>query len=122
MRQFESASDWACGSPSTISAPATRRSRYLQRFPIDILKIDKCFIDDLHGDDQNASVVRAIIDIATGLHLDVIAEGIEYQQQADQLTRMHAPLGQGFLFSRPISPAAVLALMQPAHGSHIPPR
>ena len=94
---------------------------HLQQFPIDILKIDKCFIDDLHGDDQNASVVQAIIDIATGLHLDVIAEGIEHQEQADQLTRMHSPLGQGFLFSPPISAAAVLELIQPARGSRIPP-
>ncbi|MGZ4306937.1 MAG: putative bifunctional diguanylate cyclase/phosphodiesterase [Solirubrobacteraceae bacterium] len=94
---------------------------HLQQFPIDILKIDKCFIDDLHGDDQNASVVQAIIDIATGLHLNVIAEGIEYQGQADQLTDMHSPLGQGFLFSRPISPAAVLGLMQSADGSRISP-
>jgi diguanylate cyclase (GGDEF)-like protein/PAS domain S-box-containing protein len=94
---------------------------HLQQFPIDILKIDKCFIDDLLGDDQKASLVQAIIDIAAGLHLDVIAEGIEYQQQADQLTRMHSPLGQGFLFSRPISPNAVLELMRPAGGAHIPP-
>jgi diguanylate cyclase (GGDEF)-like protein/PAS domain S-box-containing protein len=94
---------------------------HLQQFPIDILKIDKCFIDDLHGDDQKASVVQAIIDIAEGLHLDVIAEGIEYQQQADQLTRMRSPLGQGFLFSRPISPTAILELMRPAGGSRIPP-
>jgi diguanylate cyclase (GGDEF)-like protein/PAS domain S-box-containing protein len=90
---------------------------HLQQFPIDILKIDKCFIDDLRGDDQNASVVQAIVDITTGLHLDVIAEGIEYQEQADQLTRMQSPLGQGFLFSPPISPAAVLELMQPSDGS-----
>jgi diguanylate cyclase (GGDEF)-like protein/PAS domain S-box-containing protein len=94
---------------------------HLQQFPIDILKIDKCFIDDLHGDDQNASVVQAIIDIATGLHLGVIAEGIEHQEQAEQLARMHSPLGQGFLFSPPISPAAVLELMQPGGGSRIPP-
>jgi diguanylate cyclase (GGDEF)-like protein/PAS domain S-box-containing protein len=94
---------------------------HLQQFPIDILKIDKCFIDDLHGDDQKASLVQAIIDVAESLNLDVIAEGIEDEQQADRLTDMHSPLGQGFLFSRPISPAAVLELMQSSAGSRIPP-
>jgi diguanylate cyclase (GGDEF)-like protein/PAS domain S-box-containing protein len=95
---------------------------HLKQFPIDIIKIDKCFIDDLHGDDQNPSLVQAIIDLAEGLQLDVIAEGIEHQQQADQLTRMHSPLGQGYLFSRPISPAAVFQIMRDGHESPIPPR
>jgi diguanylate cyclase (GGDEF)-like protein/PAS domain S-box-containing protein len=94
---------------------------HLQQFPIDILKIDKCFIDDLHGDDQKASLVQAIIDIAAGLHLDVIAEGIEHRLQADQLTRMHSPLGQGFLFSPPVSPTAIVELMRPPGRSSIPP-
>jgi diguanylate cyclase (GGDEF)-like protein/PAS domain S-box-containing protein len=85
---------------------------HLRQFPIDILKIDKSFIDELHGDDQKANLVQAIINLGEGLHLDVIAEGIEHQQQADELKRMHSPLGQGYLFSRPVPPNAVLALMQ----------
>jgi EAL domain-containing protein (putative c-di-GMP-specific phosphodiesterase class I) len=90
---------------------------HLRQFPIDILKIDKSFIDELHGDDQKADLVRGIINLGEGLHLDVIAEGIEHQQQADRLERMHSPLGQGYLFSRPIPPNEVLALMQTASGS-----
>ncbi len=89
---------------------------HLQQFPIDILKIDKSFIDELHGDDQKANLVQAIINLGESLHLDVIAEGIEHQQQADRLKRMHSPLGQGYLFSEPIPPNEVLALMQTAHG------
>jgi EAL domain-containing protein (putative c-di-GMP-specific phosphodiesterase class I) len=85
---------------------------HLRQFPIDILKIDKSFIDELHGDDQKAGLVRGIINLGESLHLDVIAEGIEHQQQADELKRMHSPLGQGYLFSRPVAPNAVLALMQ----------
>jgi diguanylate cyclase (GGDEF)-like protein/PAS domain S-box-containing protein len=90
---------------------------HLQQFPIDILKIDKSFIDELHGDDQKANLVQAIINLGESLHLDVIAEGIEQPQQADQLKRMRSPLGQGYLFSRPIPPSEVLALMQTANGS-----
>jgi diguanylate cyclase (GGDEF)-like protein len=87
---------------------------HLQQFPIDILKIDKSFIDELHGDDQKANLVQAIINLAGSLNLEVIAEGIEHQEQADQLRRMHSLLGQGYLFSRPIPPNEVLALMQTA--------
>jgi diguanylate cyclase (GGDEF)-like protein/PAS domain S-box-containing protein len=90
---------------------------HLQQFPIDILKIDKSFIDELHGDDQKANLVQAIINLAESLNLDVIAEGIEHQQQADQLRLMHSPLGQGYLFSHPIPPNEVLTLMQTASRS-----
>jgi diguanylate cyclase (GGDEF)-like protein/PAS domain S-box-containing protein len=90
---------------------------HLRQFPIDILKIDKSFIDELHGDDQKAGLVQGIINLGESLHLDVIAEGIEHQQQADRLERMHSPLGQGYLFSRPIPPNEVLALMQTVSGT-----
>ena len=95
---------------------------HLQQFPIDILKIDKSFIDDLDGDDQNANLVQAIVNLADSLHLDVIAEGIEHQHQADQLKRMHSPLGQGYLFSRPIPPTEILTLMQTPTASPTPQR
>jgi diguanylate cyclase (GGDEF)-like protein/PAS domain S-box-containing protein len=90
---------------------------HLQQFPIDILKIDKSFIDELYGDDEQTGLVQGIINLGESLHLDVIAEGIEHEQQADRLTRMHSPLGQGYLFSRPIAPSEVFALMQAANGS-----
>jgi EAL domain-containing protein (putative c-di-GMP-specific phosphodiesterase class I) len=61
--------------------------------------------------------VQAIINLAESLNLDVIAEGIEHQQQADQLRLMHSPLGQGYLFSHPIPPNEVLTLMQTASRS-----
>ncbi len=84
----------------------------LQQLPIDILKIDKSFIERLRGDSQKAELVQGIINLGNSLHLDVIAEGIEQLQQADQLRAMRARLGQGFLFSRPTPPEAVLALLQ----------
>ena len=54
--------------------------------------------------------MQGIIHLGESLKLDVIAEGIEHAQQADRLKAMHAPLGQGFLFSRPVSPDAILTL------------
>ncbi|MGO9902727.1 MAG: putative bifunctional diguanylate cyclase/phosphodiesterase [Solirubrobacteraceae bacterium] len=88
---------------------------HLQRFPIDILKIDKSFIDDLHNDHQKTSLVQGIINLSESLQLDVIAEGIEQTEQADQLRSINATLGQGFLYSKPISPDALLTLLRDGH-------
>jgi EAL domain-containing protein (putative c-di-GMP-specific phosphodiesterase class I) len=84
---------------------------HLQQFPIDILKIDKSFIDHLNADQQNASLVQGIVNLGESMKLDVIAEGIEQPHQADQLQAMRTPLGQGFLFSKPAAPDAILALL-----------
>ncbi|MGO9961457.1 MAG: putative bifunctional diguanylate cyclase/phosphodiesterase, partial [Solirubrobacteraceae bacterium] len=85
---------------------------HLQQFPIDILKIDKSFIDELNTDDQRANLVQGIINLGESLALDVVAEGIEEPEQARQLRGMRSKLGQGFFFSRPMSPEATRALLQ----------
>ena len=87
---------------------------HLQQFPVDVLKIDKSFIDHLNGDAQNANLIEGIINLGESLNVDVIAEGIEQPQQADQLKAIRATLGQGFLFSKPTNPAAILALLREA--------
>ena len=92
---------------------------HLQQFPIDILKIDKSFIDELHTNPQKANLVQGIINLGETLELDVIAEGIEQPQQADQLRAMRSPLGQGFLFSRPVSPEKLFELLREPR--HLPP-
>src|ERR1035438_195351 len=61
---------------------------YLQRFPIDKLKIDRSFIRDLNSNPDDASIVRAIISLAHGLRLKVVAEGVESQAQFELLKRM----------------------------------
>ncbi|WP_233569535.1 EAL domain-containing protein [Planomicrobium sp. Y74] len=73
----------------------------LQKLPIDTLKIDKAFIDEL---DQNCKqpMVKAIIDLALNLGLNIVAEGIESANQMESLIEMGCPVGQGYLFSRPI--------------------
>jgi diguanylate cyclase (GGDEF)-like protein/PAS domain S-box-containing protein len=85
---------------------------HLQHFPVDILKIDKSFIDELHTNTQTVSLVQGIINLGETLELDVVAEGIEKPEQAEWLKAMRSPLGQGFLFSRPTSSENVLELLR----------
>jgi EAL domain-containing protein (putative c-di-GMP-specific phosphodiesterase class I) len=76
---------------------------HLQRFPVDILKIDKSFIDPLVGTDPGSSaLVTAIIGLAQSLGLDVIAEGIEHKSQLHRLVDLGCDKGQGFLMARPL--------------------
>ncbi|CAL9353742.1 aminotransferase class I/II-fold pyridoxal phosphate-dependent enzyme [Streptomyces sp. enrichment culture] len=77
--------------------------RYLRDFPIDVLKIDKSFIDDIARDAQQVALVEGIVRIADTLGLQVIAEGIEDAAQRDLLAGMGCRFGQGFLFARPMT-------------------
>lgn len=77
--------------------------RYLRDFPIDVLKIDKSFIDDIARDAQQVALVEGIVRIADTLGLQVIAEGIEYAAQRDLLAGMGCRFGQGYLFARPMT-------------------
>jgi len=85
---------------------------YLQRFQMDILKIDKSFVDDLgDGDRDGRALVRAIISLAHALRLEVVAEGIERPGQRDDLWSMGCGLAQGFLYSRPVEADQLSALL-----------
>ncbi|MFE7902520.1 aminotransferase class I/II-fold pyridoxal phosphate-dependent enzyme [Streptomyces sp. NPDC057424] len=77
--------------------------RYLQDFPLDVLKIDKSFIDNIARDAQQVALVEGIVRIADTLGLQVIAEGIENTAQRDLLAGMGCRFGQGFLFARPMT-------------------
>jgi len=83
---------------------------YLKRFPIDTLKIDQAFVRDVKVDHEDAALVKAIIAMAHGLGMDVIAEGVEVQEQLDFLGANGCDSIQGYLFSRPL-PAAEMELM-----------
>jgi len=80
---------------------------YLQRFPIDILKIDKSFIDKIGTGDEGRAVARAIIMMGDSLHLKTIAEGIERPEQIAALQKLGCEAGQGFHFARPLTPSAM---------------
>jgi len=75
---------------------------YLRQFPLDVLKIDQSFVHGCSEDASNAAIIRAIIAMATGLGLDVIAEGVETQEQADFLSAHGCHLFQGYFFGRPL--------------------
>jgi diguanylate cyclase (GGDEF)-like protein len=85
---------------------------HLQRFPVDILKIDKSFIDPLINPDTGSSaLVTAIIGLAQSLGLEVIAEGIEHESQLHRLVELGCAQGQGFLMARPLDGDAAESLI-----------
>lgn len=77
--------------------------RYLRDFPVDVLKIDKTFIDDIALDTRQVALVEGIVGLADTLGIQVIAEGIEDPVQRDLLAGMGCRFGQGFLFARPMT-------------------
>lgn len=84
---------------------------YLQKFPLDLLKIDPSFVKRLDAAPENIEIVRAIIHLAHSLNLKVVAEGIERkeQQDIDILYSLQCEYGQGYLFSKPLpQPEAAL--------------
>ncbi|HEX6650829.1 MAG TPA: EAL domain-containing protein [Pyrinomonadaceae bacterium] len=88
---------------------------YLHRFPLNYLKIDRSFVMRLTTDNDNA-IVRTISTLARNLGMEVIAEGIETEEQHQELKRLGCEYGQGFLFSRPVNSEGVIKLLaQDAH-------
>jgi len=83
---------------------------YLHRFPLNYLKIDRSFVTRLTTDNDNA-IVRTISTLARNLGMEVIAEGIETDEQYQQLKMLGCEYGQGFLFSRPVNNDAVAHLL-----------
>jgi diguanylate cyclase (GGDEF)-like protein/PAS domain S-box-containing protein len=75
---------------------------YLKQFPVDVLKIDRSFVDGLPGDTEDTAIVATIIRLAESLGMDVTAEGIETVEQATTLTSMGCSKGQGYHFARPM--------------------
>jgi diguanylate cyclase (GGDEF)-like protein/PAS domain S-box-containing protein len=84
---------------------------YLQCFPFDILKVDKSFVQGLGRGSQQSSIVRTIVELGTSRGLDIVAEGIEQPEQVAELRAMHARLGQGHYFSRPVNASAITAVL-----------
>jgi diguanylate cyclase (GGDEF)-like protein/PAS domain S-box-containing protein len=75
---------------------------YLSRFPVDVLKVDRSFVSDLGGRTDSTPIVTAIVALAKGLRLDVIAEGVETEDQLNRLRELGCDYAQGFLLARPM--------------------
>jgi diguanylate cyclase (GGDEF)-like protein len=84
---------------------------YVKRFPIDVLKIDRSFINGMSRDSQNSAIVSAVLSMGEALGLEVVAEGVETCDQARQLESLGCRLAQGFLFARPDTAEAAANLL-----------
>ncbi len=89
---------------------------YLRRFPMDVLKIDKSFVDDVAHPGCEASLIDAMIRMGASLNLRVVAEGIEDPEQLDALAALNCGLGQGYLFARPLPAPEVARYLAAYHG------
>ena len=85
---------------------------YLRRFPIDRIKIDKSFVQDIQDENSNAAIAAAIIAMARCLRLDVTAEGVETKTQLTFLQSMNCNEMQGFFFSQPCPAEHITALLR----------
>jgi EAL domain-containing protein (putative c-di-GMP-specific phosphodiesterase class I) len=84
---------------------------YLRQFNLDILKIDKSFVDSLGHDSKGSALVAAMVAMGTSLSMEVVAEGIEDPGQLRDLRTLHCDLGQGYLFAKPVPAADLAALL-----------
>ncbi len=85
---------------------------HLRRFPIDIVKIDKSFVDDVTHGGAESAIARGIIELGRAMQIQTVAEGIEADDQAEVLRTLGCELGQGFFFARPLLPEAWADLLR----------
>jgi diguanylate cyclase (GGDEF)-like protein/PAS domain S-box-containing protein len=85
---------------------------YLTRLPIDGLKVDRSFVEELGRDERSTAITTAIVRMAQALSLEVTAEGVETERQARALAKLRCELAQGFYFHRPLAAAAVYKLLE----------
>jgi Amt family ammonium transporter len=80
---------------------------YLRQLPLDTIKIDRSFVTDLDVQDPNVGIVRAVVSLAHGLGITVVAEGIETDEQARRLRDLGCDMGQGFTWAHPADPVQI---------------
>lgn len=76
---------------------------HIRNMPIDVIKIDRCFVEDIGADVFSDAFVKSVAQLADALHMNICVEGVEEQQQCDALGRMNVDMIQGFLFDKPLS-------------------
>jgi diguanylate cyclase (GGDEF)-like protein/PAS domain S-box-containing protein len=93
---------------------------YLHRFPVSTLKIDRSFVSRMDGNNENAEIVRTIIMLARNLDMNVVAEGVETEEQVAQLRALKCEYAQGFLFSKPVDASHADHLLANDHAYTLP--
>ncbi|MEQ1603316.1 MAG: EAL domain-containing protein [Pyrinomonadaceae bacterium] len=91
---------------------------YLHRFPIDTLKVDRSFVSRIGSEDEYAEIIKTIITLAQNLGLEVVAEGVENEEQLEFLRQVHCGHGQGYYYSRPVGSSSATEMIRqidPAH-------
>jgi EAL domain-containing protein (putative c-di-GMP-specific phosphodiesterase class I) len=84
---------------------------YLRQLPLDTIKVDRSFVTDLDVRDPNVGIIRAVVSLAHGLGITVVAEGIETEEQARRLRELGCDMGQGYAWAHPADPLRVGQLM-----------
>jgi EAL domain-containing protein (putative c-di-GMP-specific phosphodiesterase class I) len=85
--------------------------QYVQRFPIDVIKIDRSFVTGLGTNPGDSAVVQSMIELSQRLGVHTVAEGIDRPEQVTLLQSLGADLGQGYLFSKPVEASKIDALL-----------
>ncbi len=85
---------------------------YLHRFPVDTLKVDRSFINRIGNEGENAEIVQTIINLASNLDMEVVAEGVETIEQLDFLRKINCKYGQGYYYSRPLDSVAAAEVLR----------
>ncbi|CAK0764962.1 diguanylate cyclase [Gammaproteobacteria bacterium] len=85
---------------------------YLKRFPVNVIKIDGSFVRDVTRSKADLAIVNAIVALAHGLGMSVVAEGVEHKEQLELLRELHCDTIQGYLFSRPLPAEKVTVLLE----------
>jgi EAL domain-containing protein (putative c-di-GMP-specific phosphodiesterase class I) len=93
---------------------------YVQKFPFDVIKIDRTFTSHIDRDKINAAAVRAIIALARDLGISVVAEGVETPEERDALVALGCDKAQGYLFGRPQAPSQLFPGIDAAIPQRLP--
>ena len=90
---------------------------HLKDFPLDYIKVDKSFVDNLLTDIACGAIVESLIDVAKKMQIGIIAEGIESAEQAARLLEIGCPLGQGYHYFRPVDGDTIAELLRSSDGA-----
>jgi diguanylate cyclase (GGDEF)-like protein len=94
---------------------------YLRQLPLDTIKIDRSFVTELDDEDRNVAIVQAVLSLAHGLGVNVVAEGIETPRQARRLRELGCDLGQGYAWSHPLAPGKIESILSTGPGQRLLP-